>query len=86
MNIWKYRMPRMVDYINDKNNNFYHIGNTLWYQIAIGMRLLDPKMAKRELKDYGVYQYSKDQYKTITTEVEKHLETFITTNEYFKTL
>ena len=84
--MWKHRMPRQVDYINDKHNNFYSIGNILWYQIAIGMKLLDPKIAKRELKDYGIYEASADQYKKVTTHVEKHLESFITTNNYFKSL
>ena len=84
--MWKHRMPRKVDYINDKHNNFYSIGNVLWYQIAIGMKLLDPKIAKRELKDYGIYEASADQYKKVTTDVEKHLESFITTNNYFKSL
>ena len=54
--MWEHRMPRVVDYINDKQNNFYNIGNTLWYQIAIGMKLLDPKIAKQELKDYNLYE------------------------------
>ena len=79
-------MPRTIDYINDKGNNFYSIGNVLWYQIAIGMKLLDPKLAKKELKDYGIYQHSTQQYKLITSEIEKYLETFTTTDEYFKTL
>ena len=86
MKMWKHRMPRKVDYINDKHNNFYSIGNVLWYQIAIGMKLLNPKIAKRELKDYGIYQNSAEQYKLITSEIEKHLEAFTTTDEYYKTL
>ena len=49
LEMWKYRMPRAIDYINDKSSNFYSIGNTLFYQIAIGMKLLDPKVAKQEL-------------------------------------
>ena len=50
------------------------------------MKLLNPKIAKRELKDYSIYSQTKKQYETTITEVEKHLETFITTDEYFKTL
>ena len=86
MKMWKHRMPRKVDYINDKHNNFYSIGNVLWYQIAIGMKLLNPKIAKRELKDYGIYKPSAEQYKLITSQIEKHLEAFTTTDEYYKTL
>ena len=50
------------------------------------MKLLDSKIAKRELKDYGLYPGSANQYKNITSEVEKHLESFIKTNNYFESL
>ena len=83
---WKYRMPRVIDYINDKNNNFYSIGNTLYYQILIGMKLLDPKMAKDELKNYGLYDFAKENYKRITKNVQDTLPKFPTTNEYYKSL
>ena len=83
---WKYRMPRVIDYINDKNNNFYSIGNTLYYQILIGMKLLDPKMAKDELKNYGLYNHAKEKYKAITKNVQNALPKFPTTNEYYKSL
>ena len=84
--MWKDRMPRVVDYIDDKNNNFYNIGNTLHYQIAIGMKLLDKKVAKKELKDYGIYDYSKKMYKEIKEEVKINIHKSIKTNEYYKTL
>ena len=86
MSMWKDRMPRVVDYIDDKNNNFYNIGNTLHYQIAIGMKLLDKKVAKKELKDYGIYDYSKKMYKEIKEEVKINIHKSIKTNEYYKTL
>ena len=79
-------MPRVIDYINDKNNNFYSIGNTLYYQILIGMKLLDPKMAKDELKNYGLYDFAKENYKRITKNVQDTLPKFPTTNEYYKSL
>ena len=53
--MWKYRMPRTVDYVNDIGNNFYNIGNTLWYQVLIGMKILNPQVAKNELKSYNLY-------------------------------
>jgi len=86
LEMWKIRMPRLVDYITDKNNNFYYIGNVLWYQIAIGMKLLDPKLAEQELKDYNLYDYAKEKYNLITTEIEKLLPTFVDTNTYYEKL
>ena len=84
--MWKDRMPRIVDYIDDKNNNFYNIGNTLYYQIAIGMKLLDRKIAKKELKDYGIYDISKKMYEEIKEQVKINIHKSIKTNEYYKTL
>ena len=86
MSMWKDRMPRIVDYIDDKNNNFYNIGNTLYYQIAIGMKLLDRKIAKKELKDYGIYDISKKMYEEIKEHVKINIHKSIKTNEYYKTL
>ena len=85
MQMWEHRMPRKVDYINDKQNNFYNIGNTLWYQIAIGMKLLDPKIAKQELKDYNLYEETEKLYNEIT-EIEKIMPHMIKTNDYYKAL
>ena len=85
MQMWEHRMPREVDYINDKQNNFYSIGNTLWYQIAIGMKLLDPKIAKQELKDYNLYEETEKLYNEIT-EIEKIMPYMIKTNDYYKAL
>ena len=86
MTMWKYKMPREVDYINDTGNNFYSIGNVLWYQIAIGMKLFDPKLAKQELKTYGLYDDTKKMYKTITDNVSKSMPYFVKTNNYYNSL
>ena len=86
MNMWKHRMPREVDYVSDKDNNFYSIGNTLWYQIAIGMKLLEPKLAKQELVNYNLYNESKSLYKNITKNVELSMPKMIKTNEYYNNL
>ena len=86
MTMWKYKMPRENDYINDIGNNFYSIGNTLYYQIAIGMKLLDPNMAKQELKDYGLYNYNKKNYEDITNTVNELMPSYVKTNEYYNAL
>ena len=86
LEIWKHRMPREVDYINDKGNNFYSIGNVLWYQIAIGMNLLNPKIAKQELEDYGIYNMTKEMYKQVCYHVDKYLPSCTKTIQYYKSL
>jgi len=86
MTMWKYRMPRVVDYISDKNNNFYYIGNGLWYQIAIGMKVFDKNMAEQELKQYGLWDYSHNQYNDIKNFVEGVVPKCIGTNDYFEQL
>ena len=84
--IWKNRMPRVVDYINDKGNNFYHIGNTIWYQIAIGMKLLNPKIAKQELESYNLYDLTEKHYNEVSNGVKQIMPQCIKTNEYYKSL
>lgn len=59
LNIWKSRMPRFADY---GRNNFYDLGNTLWYQILMGMKLLDKDIAKKELEQFGLYDYAEELY------------------------
>ena len=86
MSMWQYRMPRHIDYINDKRNDFYNIGNVLWYQIAIGMKLFDSKLAKKELMDYGLYDEPKKQYNKVTKFIEKEMPNMIETNEYYRSL
>jgi tryptophan halogenase len=86
LEMWKHRMPREVDYINDKGNNFYSIGNVLWYQIAIGMNLLNPKIAKQELQDYNLFDLTKFHYQKVTKTVNEYIPKCIKTNEYYKSL
>ena len=86
LEIWKYRMPRVIDYISDKNNNFYNIGNTLYYQIAIGMKLLNSDTAKQELKNYNLYDKTKKHVNLLEENLKKVFPLFTTTNEYYKSL
>lgn len=86
LEMWKYRMPREVDYINDKGNNFYQIGNTLYYQISIGMKLLSPKLARQELQDYGIYDMTKQLCERVNKEVNNYLPNCTKTNQYYNSL
>ena len=86
LTMWKYRMPRMIDYVNDMGNNFYNLGNNLWYQIAIGMKLLDPALAKKELQDYNLYNSTETYYESLRREVKNTLNTYTLTNDYYASL
>ena len=84
--MWKHRMPRLIDYVNDVGNNFYNLGNILWYQIAIGMKLLDPVLAKKELQDYGLYNATETDYKWLSKTVKDTIHTYPLTNDYYSSL
>ena len=86
LNIWKHRMPRTVDYVNDAGNNFYSLNNGLWYQIAIGMKLLNPRLANAELKDYSLYDITKIDYKVLSKSIRESLNTYTLTNDYYASL
>jgi hypothetical protein len=63
LEIWKTRMPRYVDYKSSNHMNFYHLGNTLWYQILIGMKLLDSEIAIKELEGFNLMNVAENHYK-----------------------
>ena len=86
LGMWEDRMPRTIDYISDKNNNFYHIGNSLMYHILIGMKVLTPTVAKQELIDYNLFYTTKRKYQKMTEELQNDMKNFVTTNEYYKSL
>ena len=86
MSMWSYKMPRENDYINDIGNNFYHLGNTLWYQVAIGMKLFDPKLAKEELQSFYLYKPMKDFYEKNNHDLDKIINDFCKTNKFYKSI
>ena len=87
LELWKKRMPRIVDYnFGYKDNNYYSLGNTLWYQIGLGMKLFNPELAKRELKEYGLYEDTGKDYRQMKIEINKTLPYLYSTNTYYKNL
>lgn len=62
LEVWKTRMPRINDFKGGLNDTFYDLGNTLWYQILIGMKVLDSDVAKKELKSFDLYDKAKIDY------------------------
>jgi tryptophan halogenase len=82
---WKYRMPRTVDY--SKKNNFYpSIGNSLWYQICMGMNILNSEVAKKELIYYNLYEKAKIDLQKIKEYADFHIKNLKTTNEFYNSL
>ena len=80
LDIWKGRMPRYVDY---GRNNFYELGNTLWYQILIGMKILDKNVALEELKSFKLLDYAKELQENSLTINNKYYSSLITNKEYY---
>jgi hypothetical protein len=85
LELWKIRMPRMVDYTFSHSNN-YSLGNTLWYQIGLGMKLFNPKLAKQELMEYGLYYDTRKDYEEMKIKLKKVLPQLYLTNDYYASL
>ena len=83
LNIWKHRMPRVIDCGGD---NLYGLNHGLWYQIAMGMKLLNPTLAKKELKDYGLYDITQTHYKWLSKVIKDTIHTYTLTNDYYTSL
>jgi len=82
---WKYRMPRTIDY-STKGNNFFNLGNSLWYQICMGMNILNSEVAKKELMYYNLYEIAKKDLQKISNYSNNYIKTSSTTNNYYKNL
>jgi hypothetical protein len=62
-NIWKTRMPRSRDYSTGSQHISLHdMGSSLYYQILMGMKLLNHKLAEDELKGFNIYNNTKELY------------------------
>lgn len=81
---WKHRLPRTVDYKSKLGDSFYHLGNTLWLQILMGMKILDSDMAKKELEQFDMYKYSENRYKAITNIENYCVNKAIENNSFYK--
>ncbi len=81
---WKTRMPRFSDYSSSNFFNFYNLGNTLWYQVLIGMKVLNPEVAERELKSFGLWDIAEEHYK-IRNDFIKHVTKLgLTPKEFYE--
>ena len=76
-------MPRTVDYGGE---NFHSLNNGLWYQIAMGMKLLNPILARKELKDYGLYDSTEIHYKWLSKSIKNTINTYMLNNDYYTSL
>ena len=77
-------MPRVSDYSSSNFMNFYKLGNTLWYQILIGMKILNPKVAENELKSFGLYDIAEKHFLDRTKFNEHVLELGYDTKQFYK--
>jgi len=84
LDIWKTRMPRQHDYDSRKNDNFIDLGSTLWYQILIGMDLLDPELAYNELKSFNLYEIAEMDFKRRSQFIDNLVKSCISTNDFYK--
>jgi hypothetical protein len=86
LEIWKNRMPRVSDYQGTLTNTFYHLGNSLWYQILIGMNLLDFKIAKKELETFNLMSFAENSHNTRLPMVKWMIEKSVDNNIFYKNL
>lgn len=86
LSIWKDRMPRVSDYVYNAKHNFYSLGNSLWYQILIGMDLLDSQVAKNELIEYNLYEHAKKDYEYRSSFTQWFINNCKDTNSVYENL
>lgn len=84
LEVWKSRMPRATDYKGKLNDNFYNMGNTLWLQVLIGMKILNPKLAMDELVEFGIYELAKVHYDSRNQQTKQFLSWSISNNDFYK--
>ena len=80
LDIWKSRMPRYADY---GINNFYELGNTLWYQILIGMKILNKDVALKELESFKLLNYAEELYANTMDLNNQYFKNLISNQEYY---
>jgi tryptophan halogenase len=84
LELWKTRMPRANDYTHGDFANFYNLGNTLWYQILIGMNLLDSELAKNELISWNLYNTAEHHYNERLLFNKFVINKAYSTNDFYK--
>ena len=79
-------MPRINDYNakSDHGGNFFGLGNSLWYNVLMGMHLLDPEVAEKELKGFGLLEHSEYAFKLRKEFVNWIIDNSSTTNNFYK--
>ena len=73
-------MPRYADY---GINNFYELGNTLWYQILIGMKILNKDVALKELESFKLLNYAEELYANTMDLNNQYFKNLISNQEYY---
>jgi len=84
LELWKDRMPRQVDFVRGNRNDFYNIDNNLWTNIAHGMYILNPDIAKRELIEYNLWDLTKKEIEYAIKYYKYACENCVDGKEYYK--
>mgnify|MGYP006093653129 CR=1 FL=1 len=79
---WQTRMPRYADYSSSNYMNFYKLGNTLWYQVLLGMKILNPDVAEKELRSFNLWEIAQNDYEK-RCKFNKHVINLGIDSDYF---
>ena len=84
LELWKTRMPRIQDFSDGPMTNYLGLGNALWYQVAMGMHVLDSKLALEELKYYGLLGLAEKEFNDAKNVANYLLPRSMAANEFYK--
>jgi len=65
LELWKTRTPRLIDMSDSPLDNYLLLGTVLYYQLCIGMSVLEPQMAKEELEYYDLYDLAAQEFESV---------------------
>lgn len=86
MEMWQTRMPRLYDYSDGTMQNYLALGNSLWYQIGLGMEIFNPELAAAELRYYGLEKHAKTTIKAAKDFSDYILPRSMSTTDFYKML
>jgi Tryptophan halogenase len=82
--LWKTRMPRAYDYSDGTMQNFLALGNSLWYQVGLGMDLFDKELAQAELNYYGLESIAKQDLHSAKVFSDYCVKRSLSTKDYYE--
>lgn len=86
MSIWKSRTPRKSDMSSSSLDNTLLLGTILYYNIAIGMSAVSPRLAEHELKYYNLYERAKEDYEAINDFGDYMIKRSMSSKDFYEKL